>query len=232
MSALLLGALQATGCIFVSDDTGDDVPDGTATINATWQIEDDGASASCPPGATTAALNSHLAGRADPFVDVYDCADLAGSATDLPLGVYTVWIDFTDDSGATLYAASEAVEINLDSDGEVATAAFRVDGYNGFFDVSWTIAGSSCAGVAEEDGVSVLSTLAGTTAGIDDIFNCTEGESPAIATTGALTIGSYVVAVALLNTSQQAIGDAPDVTTRIDYGNEFVDLGTVTITLF
>ena len=232
ISALLLGALQATGCIFVSDDTGDDVPDGTATINASWVIEDDGATAACPAGATTAALNTHLSGRADPFVDLFDCEDLAGSALDLPLGSYTVWIDFTDDSGATLFAQSEAVNISLDSDGEVATAAFRVDGYNGFFDVSWVIAGSSCAGVPDEDGVSVLSTLAGTTQGIDDIFPCTEGESPNIATTGALTIGSYVVAVALLNTSQQAIGDAPDINTRIDFGNEFVDLGEVTITLF
>ena len=72
ISALLLGALQATGCIFVSDDTGDDVPpDGTATINASWEIEDDGQAAACPPGATTAALNSHLSGRADPFVDLF-----------------------------------------------------------------------------------------------------------------------------------------------------------------
>lgn len=233
ISALLLGALQATGCIFVSDDTGDDVPGGTATINASWVVlDDDVENAACPPGATTAALNSHLSGRTDPYVDLFDCEDLAGSATELPLGSYTVWIDFTDTSGSTLFAQSEAVSINLDSDGEVATAAFRVDGYNGFLDISWVIAGSSCAGVADEDGVSVLSTLAGTTQGVDDIFLCTDGESPAIATTGALTIGSYVVAVALLNTNQQAIGEAPDITTRIDYGNEFVDLGEVTITLF
>lgn len=229
MSALLLGALPATGCIFVASD--DTTGDGIATINVSWTLEDDGAGASCPPGATTAAVNAHLEGRADPFIDLYDCADLAGVADELPLGPYMVWVDFTDTSGATLFAQSEAAAITLDSDGEVASASFRVDVNNGFFDISWTIAGSSCAGTAN-NGVSVLSTLAGTTQGVDDVFPCTDGESPNIATTGALTIGSYVVAIALLNSSEQAIGDAPDITTRIDFGNEFVDLGEVTITLF
>lgn len=231
MSALLLGALQATGCIFVSgDDTGDDVPDGTATINVSWSLEDDGASANCPAGATTAAINSLLADRADPFVDVYDCADLGGTATDLPLGNYTVWVDFTDDSETVLYAQSEAAAISLDSDGEVATAIFTVDVANGFFDISWTIQGSSCAGVTN-DGVSVLSTLSGTTEGTDDVFTCTDGESPNIATTGALLIGAYVVDVALLDPGQLSIGGADPIQTDIAFGNEFVDLGTVTIVL-
>jgi hypothetical protein len=226
--AILLGALQAAGCIFVSSD--DTTTDGIATIDVSWTLEDDGAPASCPAGATTAAINAHLSGRADPFVDLYNCDDLGGVADELPLGDYTVWVDFTDDSGAVLYAQSEAVNITLDTDGEVATANFRVDMYNGFFDISWEIAGGSCASVTN-DGVSVLSTLSGTTEGIDDVFSCSDGEAPAIATTGALLIGDYVIAVALLD-NDLAIGEAPEIQESIAFGNEFVDLGTVTITLF
>ena len=229
MSALLLGALQATGCIIQSDDSGDDVPDGTATINVAWSIEDEGQDAECPIGATTAAFNSHLAGRADPFVDLFDCADLAGVAEDLPAGDYDLWIDFTDDSGATLYGQSGIASVTL-FDEDVADASFRVENFTGYFDISWTISGSNC--VSSDGGVSVLSTLAGTTLGIDDIFLCEDGESPAIATTGGLQMGDYVVAVALLNSEDQAIGDAPDVTARLADDETIVDLGTVTITLF
>jgi hypothetical protein len=225
MSALLLGALQATGCIFVSDDTGDDVPSGTASIDFGWTIYDGDATAACPAGATTAAL---IADGATRYEDLYDCADLAGTMTDLPLDTYTIWIDFTDDGGTTLFAQSEAVEVNLDSDGEVATALFDVDGFNGFLDVSWTIAGSTCE--STED-VSVLSTLAGTTEGFDDVFTCTDGEAPNVVTTAPLPIGDYVIAIALLNAAQESIGSAPTIQESIAFGNEFVDLGTVTINL-
>jgi len=229
ISALLLGALQATGCIFVSDDTGDDVPpDGVASIDVTWALEDDGNPASCPAGATTAAVNAHLEGRADPFVDLFNCDDLVGYADELPLGDYTVWIDFTDDSGVDLYAQSEAYAITLDTDGEVATANFTVDVANGFFDVSWEIAGTTCQ---TDESVSVLSTLSGTTTGVDDLYLCTDGEAPNVVTTGALTIGDYVIAIALLNAAEESIGDADPIQESISFGNEFVDLGVVTINL-
>lgn len=228
--ALLFGAMSATGCIFVSDDNGDDViVDGTATIDVEWLLEDDGAAAACPAGATTAAIHAQAASDGEVFTDLYDCADGGGITTDLPLDTYTVWVELTDDSGAALYAQSEAADITLDLDGEVAVASFRIDVNNGFFDVSWEIAGSSCA--STDGGVSVLSTLAGTTTGVDDIFNCTDGEAPNVATTGALPIGDYVIDVTLLDLQDQVIGEAPTEQATIEYGNQFVDLGVLTITL-
>ena len=229
MSALLLGALQATGCIFVaSDDTGDDVPDGTGSIDVAWTLEDAGNPASCPAGATTGAINAHLEGRADPFVDLFNCSDLGGVATDLPLGNYTVWVDFTDDSGATLFAQSEAVNVTLDTDGEVITANFRVDVANGFFDVSWEISGSTCD---PTESVSVLSTVGGTTEAYDDIYVCTDGEAPNVVTTAPLPIADYVVSVSLLDSNDLSIGSADPIQESILFGNEFVDLGVVTIVL-
>src|SRR5687768_4291418 len=129
--ALLLGALQATGCIFVSDDDTED----TASINVSWNLVSDGAPAGCPAGATTAAVNAQRGGAGSPYVDLFDCADGAGFADDLPLDTYTVWIDFTDDSGNVTYAQSEAADVTLSTAGQQATASFTVDVDNGFFDV-------------------------------------------------------------------------------------------------
>ena len=225
LSALLA---PATGCIFVSDDDPDPDPDPdqTGTLDVTWNLLDDGAAAGCPgPDATIVA---QPAGGGSPYQDIYDCADGGGLAADLPVGDYTVWVDISD--GSTLLAQSEAVDLSVDA-GDLIDVIYDIDVANGFFDVSWEIAGSSCSGV-NAGGVSVLSTLSGTTQGIDDVFDCADGENPAIATTGALPIGDYVVSVAVLDQSDLAIGEADEIQESITFGNEFVDLGVVTINLF
>ena len=233
MSALLFAtAAQAAGCIFVS---GDDDGGGTATVQATWSIFNDDAAAACPDGATTAAVNAQL-GNDSPFVDLYDCSAGSGVADNLPAGDYTVWVELTDDSGAVLYAQSEAAAISL-SDGELATADFQIDAYNGFFDVGWFVtdpggAEVGCAGVANQNGVSVLSTNSSTTEGTDSIFNCADGEDPSFVTTDPVAVGDYVVSLSLLDQNDLAIGGSADIVTSIDHGNEFVDLGVVEISLF
>jgi hypothetical protein len=216
--ALLLGALQATGCIFVSDD--DDTVDGTAGIDVSWTLESDGAPAGCPVGATTAAVNAQRDGSGDPFVDLFDCADGGGLADDLPLGTYRVWVDFTDSSGNVTYAQSEAADINLTVDGQIAQADFTVDVDNGFFDVQWEIAGGGCASVACENGVGVLSTHTSTTMGYDDKFNCEDGETGTV-TTGALPIGDYVVVLSILDAQDASLGDSAEIQDSIDWGNQF-----------
>ena len=234
MSALLFAtAAQAAGCIFVS---GDDSSGGTASVSASWTILNDGASAACPPGATTANVTALRSGDSTPYVDQYFCSDGAGDANNLPAGDYTVRVDLTDDSGADLIAQSEDANITL-SDGEHASANFEIDGYNGFFDVSWTIndAGGTevgCAGAVGQNGVSMLATLSGTQEGTDTLVNCTDGEDPAIATTDPVIVGDYVIVLSLLDQADLAIGDSADITARIDHGNEFVDLGSNVITLF
>jgi hypothetical protein len=233
MSALLFGlAIGASGCIFV---TSDDDDTGTAQINATWDIVDDGAQANCPTGATTAAVNALRSGDADPFVDLYDCDDFAGAASDLPAGNYTIWVDITDDSGAELYAQSESATVSL-SDGETVGADFLIDGYNGFWDISWTIhnAGGTeigCAGAAGENGVGVLSTNTDTNEGFDSLYNCEDGEDPAIVTSDAVPVGGYVVVLSILDNADASMGDSNEIQDAILHGNEFVDLGSHPITL-
>jgi hypothetical protein len=245
MSALVLGGLsQAAGCIIVSDDDPDVVE--TAAVQVTWDLVNGGDPAGCPAGATTAAINALRAGDADPYVFLYDCADGTGATVDefgdydLPLDSYDVWVDLTDDSGAVLYAQSELATINLDQPGELATAIYTIDVANGFFDVAWTLESSSgsaltCADVGGEDGVSVLSTISGTTEAFDDLFDCENGGG----TTFELPIADYTVAVSIIDDPDGpgpqagvSLGDADIIQTSIDYGNQFRDLGTVPIVVF
>jgi len=227
MSALLFGTLaQAAGCIFTSDDSSSS---GTATVNVSWTLLNDTDPANCPAGATTATIYAQR-GTDQPFTDTYNCSDLSGASADLPEGDYTMWVEITDTSGATLYAQSEDFQISL-TDGEVATADFQIDVANGFFDVSWVLdtnqqTPTTCAAVTAQNGVSVISTVAGNTNGVDSIFNCADGESPNKVTTDAVGIGQVVVSEELIDSTGAQIGNAPAINTNIDYGNEYVDLYT------
>ncbi len=232
MSALVIGALsQAAGCIFVSDDTGGDdvVVDGTGSVDVTWSLQDtytdDGIVVGCAGAGTATIYASDGSGDAnDPYSDLYDCVDGGGTAMDLPLGSYTVWVEITDDAGVDLYAQSETATVNLTSDGQVATAVYTIENVNGFFDVAWTFSGGdTCASAATEDGISILATLGGTTAATDDLYDCEDGG----ATTPAVPIGSYVVEVYLINAANASLGGAAEIQTSIDYGNEYVELDPV-----
>lgn len=214
-------------------------PDGdnstTAEIDVTWHLVNDTAVATCPAGATTATIYAQRAGDAQPFADLYLCSDGAGASMNLPAGDYTVWVELTDDPGTTLYAMSEDATLTL-SPGETASADYQIDVANGFWDLSWILhtsggAATTCA-ATNQNGVSVLSTAAGTTNAVDSIWPCSNGESPNVVTTDPVTIGDQVVSISVLDNANNAIGSAPDINATIDYGNQFVDLGTVTITLF
>jgi hypothetical protein len=203
-------------------------PEGTGAISFTWNLHDNGAAATCPAGAAATLVSLH---EGETYRDIYDCVDGAGTAFDLPIGAYgeyTAWVEIG--VGSNLVAMSESVDVVLE-DGETVQTVFDIDIANGYFDVSWTIAGSSCAAVAD-DGVSILSTLIGTTTGLEDIFNCTDGEAPNVATTAGIPIGDYVVVASILDANQNAIGQSEEITPSIDYGNQFVLLSPLTINLF
>jgi hypothetical protein len=52
-------------------------------------------------------------------------------------------------------------------------------------------------------------------------------------TTDPVPVGDYVVVLSLIDpATQNAIGDSAPINESITYGNEFVDLGVVAITLF
>lgn len=229
--ALLLGALQSTGCIFVAgdDDGGDDVaPGDEGNIAASWELVagDQNTPSGCPAGATTAAIIAQRSGDATPFRDLYNCEDGSGTATDLPLGDYTIWVEITDDNGTTLYARSEAVNATLDLAGETVTANFEINVDHGYFDVSYEFPTATDCTDPDQDGVSVLSTLSGTTEGYDDVFLCTDGLAPNVATTAPLPIGDYTVVVALIDGVGAVLAESDPIQDSIDFGHEFEWLGT------
>jgi len=219
-SALVLGVLsQAAGCIFVTSD------DETAAIDVSWSLSGGG----CDSVVDTATINALLDGDSTPYKDIYNCSDGGGLTQDLPLGHYTVWVDLTASSNNQLIAQSEAGDVNLSTDGQLATANFGINVTNGFFDVGWSFSGGdSCATATGQDGVSVLSTEVGNPSGAyDDIFTCTDG----FGTTAEIPVGDYTVSVAVIDGNGAALGDAPEETVTIDHGNEYVPIDVV-ITLF
>jgi hypothetical protein len=212
-------------------DAAIDANDAPGSINVTWMLISAGAPAACPAGATTAAVNVQRGGGGSPTVDLFRCADGAGVANDLPLDTYTVWVDFTDDSGNVTYAQAQPREVTLTTPGEVATAQFTVDVEHGFFDVRWQIAGGGCSSVPGEDGVSVLSTHTTTSMGYDSTFDCEAGEAGTV-TTDAIPIGDYVVVLSILDANGASLGDSPPISDSIDWGNQrkLLNDGPVVIT--
>jgi hypothetical protein len=239
LTLLLLVTVAACESGYGDDYYGDDVvpppPEGNGALSASWSIVDQGAAAMCPAGATTAMISSLRAGTDTPFVDLWDCASGSGSVSDLPAGSYAFTVSLTDDTGATVYAESQTVHL-LIRDGETTDAGFVIDGFNGFWNLSWTLATSAgepvaCADTAQ-NGVSVLSTTAGTTDATDSIWNCEDGEAPVILTTDPVAIGGYVVQLSLLDATDSAIAQSETMEVAIDRGNQFVSLGVVPITQF
>lgn len=238
-SLLLLAACGDPSPTPESPDAGIDpdaeVSDLNGTIDVAWQLQDDGDPATCPAGATTAAVHVLLEGDSEAYVDLYNCADLAGSVADIPAGEYDVWVDLTDDSGVTLYAQSESSHVTLAA-GATESRTFAIDVANGFVDVSWRLlipgggASTTCAAQIQSS-VSVLSTQTDSNTGYDDIYQCTDGESPAKVTTGALPLGPYTTVLTML-AGDEPIGSSDPVSFSIDHGTEFEDLGTIEIEMF
>ncbi|HVV86076.1 MAG TPA: hypothetical protein VHE35_23615 [Kofleriaceae bacterium] len=239
-------ASQAAGCIIFSDDDG---TSGLGEIQVTWSLKStDGQgntiAAGCPAGATSATLFA-LPDGAPPssaFQDKYDCTDGRGTIADLDPGNYTVWVDLTDTSGATLFAESASQEVSVFSD-SAATAANDIYVDRGFFLVGWNLTGSAnrCTAV-QNDGVSILATTSGGSSGFETLVDCTEGEGhetvsePVPSALGGAA--TYTVAIALLRNvappgmpeDLRSIGDAPDQPNHtLDYGNKLEDLGIVPI---
>jgi hypothetical protein len=252
LSALVLGV----GC-GGSDDPSEgpdagtlDAPAGEGSVRVTWNLlsaDQNGnpVTAGCPVGAETAAVFSLREGASpgDAFIDKFNCTDLAGTASDLPTGRYLVWVRLTSLDETTLFAESGSLLADVASG---ATTPVEHDIYvdHAFYNVDWTLAPSGgpqvpCSSVVGEDGVSILATHTGG-AFIDTLVDCEAGQGGALATTDPLPSSiagdsQYTIAISLINTQGQSIGDAATIPASpdraLDYGNKFVDLGTVEIVL-
>lgn len=204
-----------------------------ATVSVVWHLLNSGEPAACPSGAIAHVRLAPASGGAPEMLDA-DCD--AGTLTldGLVAGQYAASVSLTDPTGATLYAASPPVDVTATAGAET-TADVAFDGYNGFVHLSWTLQTStgtatSCAMVTN-NGVEVVAT---STSGWVDIYDCVTGELPAVLdTVPNLPIGDFTITVNVFDTANppNIIGSSTPVTGTIDYGNQFIDLGTVVVTL-
>jgi hypothetical protein len=224
VALLSLGAMHATGCIFVSDDD-DDGGGGAGFFDVGWTLDP-----GCPAGATTAQVVSQRVNSAgDPIgsaiEDLFDCEDGSGITAPLPLGDYDVSVNITDESTNDLFAQSDIAEVLLDLGGETVQVDFDILTDDAFFSLGWLINGevpdaTNCAD-ALADGVSVIATLSGTTTATDDVFECEAGED----VTDPIPLGDYTISVSLINAAEEAIDVIDAFEESLEVGNEIVDLG-------
>jgi cysteine-rich repeat protein len=183
----------------------------------------------CPSGFDVAAVISMPDGGGAPLVDLFDCADGAGTIAPVPPGSYVTHIDITDNSGTLVYASSTSAEVDLTAgNGTFATTIFNDGGY---FGLAWTLRGAvsnttlTCA-EASSDAVEIISTVTGSASAVSDIFTCDDGAG----TTAGMLAGSYTVSISANNSQQQAVGTAPAQANKvIQAPNKVTDLGLVEI---
>lgn len=197
------------------------------------------------PGRDGLRVNARLTGTTRVISDVYNCDVFALQTPPLPdgIGEYEIWVDYINDRGFpddpsqwAVVDETDTAIVFADTDVHV-TAVLTLN--NGFFTANWSLSDSggapitSCDDIPDEDGVSILGTIAGTSTASEDIFNCEDGfNNPDPVITAPLEIEDYVVSISILNAQQQAIGAAPDQTDSISTGNSYDDLGVLDIQLF
>jgi hypothetical protein len=226
-----LFAHASAACVVTSDD-----PD--SRLQVTWNLVagDDNAPSACPPGVVTAAVMAEPVsdgdnnfGDGDEIQDLFDCADRSGRTGLLPSGRYEIWVDIYDRTNQ-LVAQSGVQEVVLGV-GEQRALTYEISLDRGSFGLTWSIAdgvrSSSCAEVNAGE-VRVASTLVGpdgTT--YDDFFSCTDGE----AITPGLVLGDYRVGVTLVDGARAALHQPLLIEASLDFGNAFVDLGSIEFAL-
>ena len=232
-SLIALTASQAAGCIITSDDDGGEF----ALITANWKVRSEASNSDvpCPPNGTTAALYNQPVDSAGNnngavIIDLFNCSDLSGTSDPLPPQMYLSWIELANDNNTIQYAQSLSAFVDVTNTDKTFSAQILVDG--GYFQLAWNLQGAttnaqlSCA-QAGADGVESIGTEVSTPSNSNsDIFPCEDGSG----ITAGYTAGSYTVSVAALNTADQSIGTAPELTNRrIEMPNKVTNLGTITI---
>jgi hypothetical protein len=232
-SLIALAASQSAGCII---ESGDDTED--ARISATWEIRSEASNttASCPPGFTTAALynqpvdaNGNNNGAV--IIDLFDCADRAGTSAPLYPQMYLTWIEIANDNNTSVYAQSLSAYVDVTVSDKTFNTQILTDG--GYFQVAWDLVGASsnaslsCATAGATDGVEMVGTdVVSPSNSNSDIFDCEDGSG---ITAGYLQ-GRYTIAVQALGPNENPIGPAATLTNKdILPANQVTNLGTVQV---
>lgn len=224
-SLFALAASQLVACV-ASDDT--------ARITVGWEFKEfPNTTTSCPAGFPTIAHYNQpldeitLAPVGQPIIDLYDCVDGSNFTDSLPPTTIQSWVESTDDSGASVYAQSTSVILDISAQNQAFDVAIFHDA--GYFQFGWDLVAASngapvsCA-QAGADGVEIISTITGTTDAVTDQFNCEDGG----AITAALLAGTYEVSIDAFQDGAGALGAPFNLSNRvINAPNKVTDLGIV-----
>lgn len=226
-----LCALAGTGCVVTTEDED-------SRVRVAWNLVAGGnnAPSACPRGVNTAAVVSEpigdgdsTLGDGDEIYDLYDCVARGGQTGALPPGRYEIWVDIYDTSDR-MVAQSRPRVVDLGV-GDVRDLIYEISLDHGSFGLSWTISDGvrslSCGQVSGSE-VWVASALVGANGtSYDDFFRCVDGK----AVTPALPLGAYDVGVTLVDGARQAMHEPLVIESSLDWGNAFVDLGSVDFAL-
>lgn len=244
LGPILIGSLLATGCIIEgsadsSDDFVDDIADEPApedgAITATVSLSSFGGGAvgACQGGDAIRMIYTDTADNTT--IELYDCTDTTITSAVLAGGDYTVLLDYVNDAGTPdpsddlVVGTTTALPIYVDG-GAAISADIELD--KGFLAASWALEDQGgnplmCSDVFGENGVSILGTLIGTGTGYESIYNCEDGNG----FSEALPLGDYVVLLDVLDGSDLSLGTSGELPASIPEGNDYDDLGLVTITI-
>lgn len=206
-----------------------------AAITASWEFKQyPNTTVGCPAGYDTIAqysqaVDASLTPVGQPEIDLWDCVDGTGTATDLEPGAYLGWVESTTNDGTGVYARSLSAYLDVTAqDASFATAIFDDAGYAS---LSWSLVGATsgqavtCA-QAQANGVSVLTTVTNGTDALDDVYDCEDG----YAITSARLAGSYTFSVSAINAQEQALGEPVNRTNVIiNDRNQVTDLGALAL---
>jgi hypothetical protein len=237
-SLVALAATQAAGCIIYDDGYYDPPPppNDAARITAQWSFRKQATQTTvgCPSGYDTVAVHStpiDATGRptGEAIVDLFDCADGAGTTAPLVPDVYETFISITDSSGSNVFAQSLAADVDVIDADKTFQSDILVDG--GYFQLSWNLVGKvsnkplECDQIAGLQGIQLVSTIAGAANATTDKFTCSDHSG----VTGGLLNGTYSVSISAMNAGD-GLGSAPMLANKvIKDRNQVTDLGTVSV---
>lgn len=234
LSAMLLaGASALTGCVAA----------GEGDIQASWNLKSTDAAGgiiavTCPTGADFIVINA-MDSTGFTYSDAFFCNAGTGIADRLPADRYTVWAELTDNSLTQKFAISGAQIVDV-FDGRITALAIDVFPDRAFFQAKWQLtapgtgAPTTCA-AAGATNMSVLATVAGGSNGFEDdqvLCSAGEGGNTALTATPVPTGAAYTVRIEALNGNGEGLGNAsPSTNHTFAYGNQYLDLGMLTIPL-
>lgn len=225
------------------DEDGCDFRDVPGLITANWSFKElaTGDTLGCPGGFDTTAVHVIPVDRfgdqiGTEIIDLYNCNAFTGTA-DYDARLYKVFMEITTANNSALYADTPPALVDITLQDKTITQTIIDDG--GFFQFDWKLndaannAPLTCA-QAGADGVDITVTLAGTSQGVSDVFDCvTPGfrdDGTGFGVTGGLIAGDYTISIAALDASDRSVGTAPALPNKtIQAPNKITDLGSITI---